>query len=172
MIENEEGLKDECGKQYEMIGKELEFLVKGIMRSPKSYTLWFHRQWIIDRGLVIERKMLGDEKAADWHSKILETELKLCDKMLMMDERNFHCWNYRLLTSLLYLKEIPLRRDTTESAKEAEIAFLTKECEMAEKLIKKSFSNYSAWHYRSKLFPELYSRLGNTGTYIIPFEKI
>lgn len=38
-----------------MIGKELEFLVKGIMRSPKSYTLWFHREWTIKKGLIIER---------------------------------------------------------------------------------------------------------------------
>jgi len=37
--------------------KELEMLVKAIMRSPKSYTLWFHRQWIIDLGLVIEQSL-------------------------------------------------------------------------------------------------------------------
>ena len=33
---------DQCmKKKLEMIGYELKFLVKGIMRSPKSYTLWF-----------------------------------------------------------------------------------------------------------------------------------
>jgi hypothetical protein len=52
-ILNEE-LKDQNDKKYELVMKELEMLVKGIMRSPKSYTLWFHRQWIIDLGLVIE----------------------------------------------------------------------------------------------------------------------
>jgi geranylgeranyl transferase type-2 subunit alpha len=92
--------------------------------------------------------------------------------MLMMDERNFHCWNYRLLTALLYLKEIPLRLDSIEASDKAEVEFLNKECEMAEKLIKKNFSNYSAWHYRSKLMPELYTRLPNEGPYLIPFEKI
>ena len=36
-----------AAKKLEMIGAELKFLVKGIMRSPKSYTLWFQRQWSI-----------------------------------------------------------------------------------------------------------------------------
>ena len=39
IFENE--LKDKDLEKYEMTGKELEMLVKGIMRSPKSYTLWF-----------------------------------------------------------------------------------------------------------------------------------
>lgn len=50
-------LKDQNDKKYEMVMKELEMLVKGIMRSSKSYTLWFHRQWIIDIGLRIERAL-------------------------------------------------------------------------------------------------------------------
>jgi geranylgeranyl transferase type-2 subunit alpha len=95
--------------------------------------------------------------------------------MLMMDERNFHCWNYRLLTSLLYLKEIALR--LTNEPQQAQITFLKKECEMAEALIKKNFSNYSAWHYRSKLLPQLYSRLPRSeqdlkNPYPIPLDKI
>lgn len=49
-----------------------------LQRNPKSYSAWFQRQWIIDRGL-------GD----------LQKEIGLCDKLLELDERNFHCWNYR-----------------------------------------------------------------------------
>jgi geranylgeranyl transferase type-2 subunit alpha len=30
-------------QNYQFILKELKFLIKAIMRSPKSYTLWFHR---------------------------------------------------------------------------------------------------------------------------------
>jgi geranylgeranyl transferase type-2 subunit alpha len=58
LMENEEGLKDMPKNKYEMLGKELEFLVKSIMRSPKSYTLWFHRQWVIDHGLRVERELM------------------------------------------------------------------------------------------------------------------
>lgn len=107
-----------------MVGKELEFLVKSIMRSPKSYTLWYHRQWIIDKGLELERHLL---KEGEWQSKILEGELKLCDKMLGMDERNFHCWNYRLYIAELYLKEMG-ERLKQEDPWAVQKAFLNKEC--------------------------------------------
>ena len=86
---------------------ELKFLVKGIMRSPKSYTLWFQRQWAIQKGLVFERNL----KQVD--SQILQNELLLCTKMLKMDERNFHCWNYRLWVVETFLKEHAVR--TTEN---------------------------------------------------------
>ena len=45
-----------------MIKKELEFLFKGIARSPKSYTLWFHRQWVIELGLGLEKEFLEAAK--------------------------------------------------------------------------------------------------------------
>ena len=45
-----------------VIKKELEFLFKGIARSPKSYTLWFHRQWVIELGLELEKEILEAAK--------------------------------------------------------------------------------------------------------------
>ena len=45
-----------------LLGKELEFLIKGIKRSPKSYTLWFHRQWVIELGITFEREQANTEE--------------------------------------------------------------------------------------------------------------
>lgn len=45
-----------------MVKAELELLLKGISRSPKSYTLWYHRQWSIELGLKEE------SKSGEWQS--------------------------------------------------------------------------------------------------------
>ena len=63
-----------------------------LQRNPKAYGAWFHRKWAI-------RHHLNDNQAqalSDSNSKqILQAELGLCGELLMLDERNFHCWNYR-----------------------------------------------------------------------------
>jgi hypothetical protein len=71
----------EPDNKLKVISKELELLMRCMKESPKSYTLWFHRQWC----LIQIREM----------KQILRKELELCDYMLKKDERNFHCWNYR-----------------------------------------------------------------------------
>lgn len=70
--------KEELPQKMKMIGDELKFLVKGIMKSPKSYTLWFHRQWTLQKGLVFEKSM----PEVKMNSDILQNELLLCNKML------------------------------------------------------------------------------------------
>jgi len=109
----------------ELLGKELDTLTKITRESPKSYTLWFHRQWVILRSRNFE--------------PLMKKELALCDKLLALDQRNFHVWNYRTW----------LVKVAASQTFEEELAFTTT-------LIYRDFSNYSAWHYRSKVVTGLY----------------
>lgn len=90
-------------------------------------------------------------------SKILEMELMLCDKMLSRDERNFHCWNYRYGILKTYFKEISVRLgESKETDKVKELA--KREFDMAEGMIRKNFSNFSAWTFRTKLYSVIFDQ--------------
>uniref|UniRef100_A0A182WGG1 Geranylgeranyl transferase type-2 subunit alpha n=1 Tax=Anopheles minimus TaxID=112268 RepID=A0A182WGG1_9DIPT len=102
--------------------KDLGFTEMCLMVNPKSYCAWHHRCWILENA-----------PKADW-----QKEVELCTKYLKLDERNFHCWDYRR-----YVVE------KAEVTPEKEFTFCTEK-------IEKNFSNYSSWHYRSKLLPVLY----------------
>ena len=111
-------------------------------------------------------------------SQLLDAEIhRVCAKMLEMDERNFHCWNYRLWVVDLYLKEKEKRANLWEISDlyEKQAPLIESECVMALGMIKKNFSNFSAWHYRSKLMPLLHNKNGtavNHLDYVIPLTTI
>uniref|UniRef100_A0A7G3AW09 Geranylgeranyl transferase type-2 subunit alpha n=1 Tax=Lutzomyia longipalpis TaxID=7200 RepID=A0A7G3AW09_LUTLO len=101
---------------------DLHFTEQCLQVNPKSYGAWHHRSWILET-----------RPDPDW-----KREVDLCTRYLKLDERNFHCWDYR--------------RYVAEKAgvqPESELEFCTQK-------IQTNFSNYSSWHYRSKLLPILF----------------
>uniref|UniRef100_A0AAG5DWX0 Geranylgeranyl transferase type-2 subunit alpha n=1 Tax=Anopheles atroparvus TaxID=41427 RepID=A0AAG5DWX0_ANOAO len=115
-------LKETDAEIQNVFDKDLGFTEMCLMVNPKSYCAWHQRCWILENA-----------PTPNW-----QKEVDLCTKYLKLDERNFHCWDYR--------------RYVVQKAgvsAEKEFAFCTEK-------IEKNFSNYSSWHYRSKLLPQLY----------------
>jgi len=77
---------------------ELALTAHCLQRNPKSYSAWYHRKWSVAYSLTHPGS--NDESdASKQHltnmKTTLKAELELCAQFLQLDERNFHCWNYR-----------------------------------------------------------------------------
>lgn len=129
-----------------MLTKELKLTAAAIAKNPKSYPAWHHRQWMIDHYGFPQSAPVGVSAASDGGQSSAaaaaghvaarvdyRSELGLCGKLLTLDERNFHCWNYRRW--IADRAGVPVE----------------KELDYTLERIKINFSNYSAWHQRSAL---------------------
>ncbi|VEL07941.1 unnamed protein product [Protopolystoma xenopodis] len=101
----------------ELFSKELELTSRCLLSNPKSYASWHYRSWL-----------MTNHPDPDW-----KAELKTCNMALKLDERNFHCWDYR--------RFIISNGNISESE---EIAYI-------DTCLENNFSNFSAWHYRTGL---------------------
>ncbi|KFD49009.1 hypothetical protein M513_10161 [Trichuris suis] len=144
---------------------------KAILSSnPDFTTLWNHRRKYLLQLLANECDETDGGKSAEklleaelrltqscllknpksysaWHHRYwalsrmqspdFASEFALVDLALQEDDRNFHCWDYRRLICSL------AKRPPEE------------ELEFSEKKVNDNFSNFSAWHYRSKMLSQL-----------------
>eukprot|EP00754_Rhynchopus_humris_P023241 Rhum_TRINITY_DN14827_c15_g1::Rhum_TRINITY_DN14827_c15_g1_i1::g.122135::m.122135/K14050/RABGGTA; geranylgeranyl transferase type-2 subunit alpha len=95
-------------------------------RDHKSYCVWHHRRW------VIQALECSEARTAQ-----LQTELGLCAELLRLDDRNFHCWGHRMWV-VERLRAAGLHSDADELA-------------FTQERVEANFSNYSAYHARSKV---------------------
>ncbi|KAJ7168174.1 hypothetical protein C8R43DRAFT_983299 [Mycena crocata] len=122
-----------------LLTEDLSMTTVALKLHPKVYWIWNHRRWCLANvpdgpGTDTEGDMNG------WRKKYWEQEMFVVDKMLDSDSRNFHAWTYRRYV----LANMPLARPEL-----AELAYTTRKIEA-------NFSNFSAWHQRSKLLPSLW----------------
>lgn len=110
------------------IESELEFLFSRLREFPKCYWIWNHRKWCLTTSPKPNYKY----------------ELKLVTLMLERDARNFHGWQYRraVVASIEKMMKHPGALDKSE------FAYTTAK-------INNNFSNFSAWHNRTKLIPRM-----------------
>lgn len=122
--------EDKLAKYYV---NEMNLTEVCLKKNPKSYGSWYHRQWCLIRVNDKHVAMATKHKQLSWTS-----ELALCNQFLNADERNFHCWRHRSFVNKY--GALPLMD----------------ELKFTYEKICSNFSNYSSWHYRSKLIESLY----------------
>ncbi|RKF72147.1 Geranylgeranyl transferase type-2 subunit alpha [Golovinomyces cichoracearum] len=132
---------------FDLISADLRFLVPIMLRFPKCYWLWNYRLWLLEQ--ANERLDLRISRDL-WNS-----ELNLVGKMLVKDSRNFHGWGYRREV----ISQLESSRLDGKSMVETEFEYTTKMIHALNGL-----SNFSAWHRRSKLIPQLLMKRNSDST--------
>lgn len=114
----------------EFWSKELAFTIVHLKLKPKTYCIWNHRKWCLQNNLT--------------NVELFKSELKLAEKILTVDSRNFHGWAYRrYLISMI--EEI------------SDLDLLISEFQYTSKMISINFSNYSALHNRTNLIVKIFN---------------
>lgn len=117
-----------------LVKEDLQFLIPLIKQFPKCYWIWNHRSWL----LATATEHLPAQTAL----QLWQGELALDGKMLALDSRNFHAWDYR-------------RKIVGELERLGSKSMVEQEFEYTTKMIQSNLSNFSAWHNRSQLIPRL-----------------
>ncbi|QIW96805.1 hypothetical protein AMS68_002323 [Peltaster fructicola] len=134
-----------------IIKEDLQFLVPLLRQFPKCYWIWNHRAWLLNEAT---ERLPTATALMFWQG-----ELGLVTKMLGLDSRNFHGWDYR-------------RKCITELERLSGQSMVLSEFEYTTKMIKSNLSNFSAWHNRSQLIPRLLRNLdADSGTRRKLFEE-
>ncbi|KAF3910569.1 hypothetical protein ABW21_db0202349 [Orbilia brochopaga] len=145
-------------EKLKLVAAELGFLIPLLQSYPKCYWIWNYRIFLL--------QTCSEQLDVQTALGVWKGEMKLVDKMLGRDARNFHGWGYRrgVVQEIERLQgSISGGEGQTEgegnngadagSLVEEEFAYTTA-------MYQKNLSNFSAWHNRSKLIPRLLDERG------------
>jgi len=145
---------------HALLKDDLGFTLGALKQHPKVYWIWNHRRWCLEHIPIeddpnSEAEGVQDRDGLDWQRQTWARELFVVEKMLDVDPRNFHAWNYRRYVLASLPPDPPGTENNSSSANASppslhrtpatELAFTTKKIEA-------NFSNFSAWHQRSKVY--------------------
>ncbi|KAK6456244.1 geranylgeranyl transferase type II alpha subunit [Scheffersomyces xylosifermentans] len=124
---------------------DLGFLMSLLKKFPKVYWIWNHRSWCL-----FELVKLGK---VNW-----QYEFGVVSKLLELDSRNFHGWQYRrFVVENIELESTKKAAPTNKSDESSVLLEIDiNEFKYTTEKISKNISNFSAWHNRSKLIPKIY----------------
>ncbi|GAA5963404.1 hypothetical protein JCM3765_003058 [Sporobolomyces pararoseus] len=133
-------------RRQKVLQGDLDLTNQSLKLNPKNYSVWEHRKWVLET--------MPD---ADWGF-----EIKMVELYLEKDGRNFHSWDYRryLIDSILKLSNNPERLDLRTKPLPNPLPTTETELNFTKKKISENFSNFSAWHYRTKLLSKLWEERG------------
>lgn len=125
----------------DLIQTDLQLTFALLRQYPKCYWIWNHRNWLL--------KVAESQLGAEMGHQLWAGELKLVNKMLGADSRNFHAWSYRRFVTAQIERLAPHTDGTAQDS------MTESEFEYTSSMIKSNLSNFSAWHHRSRIIPRL-----------------
>ncbi|EDR11331.1 uncharacterized protein LACBIDRAFT_233141, partial [Laccaria bicolor S238N-H82] len=120
-----------------ILSEDLSMTMTALKAHPKVYWIWNHRRWCLENIPDVPESDTDDNA---WKKEAWDRELFVVEKMLDSDPRNFHAWDYRRYI----LANMPIPRPPA-----TELAYTSRK-------IESNFSNFSAWHQRSKVLSSLW----------------
>ena len=139
---------------------ELSMTMSALKAHPKVYWIWNHRRWCLENVPTGPGTLEGEVSFLGWKQAAWDKELYVVEKMLDADSRNcavsfslivwleliwtmsVQAWDYRRYV----LGSMPVSRSEL-----SELAYTRSK-------IESNFSNFSAWHQRSKVLGSLWTQ--------------
>lgn len=165
-------LLDTSGSFSELIVSELAFSTSVLQNDYKCYAAFVHRHWIYESLFKEAETNDADGSLSILLLRCVGRELSECKKLLKLDERNFHVWNYRRWVFEMKERASKLIQSERAEPKASHNSLFTAEeledFEATTAKLHENFSNYSAWHQRSFVFQRALQRLSAKKEHLYP----
>lgn len=167
---------------------ELKLNSQILKQDYKIYSAFVHRRWIAEEWMALAKAEtealrrdanapLASPTALEQLLYVVGQERRRCEELLLLDERNFHVWNYWRWAMGIFHQAQGLAADRAALLRQRQcsvepapaddksgFAFFSAEeqieMDFTTEKINQNFSNYSAWHQRALTLTKALARWG------------